>query len=104
MLSAVLKIEKHTNLKIAVEDEESEDSDTSGVLSPAPPLSPSISRTSGDTATSRCLATWMSLIHTLQVRPLSQRCTLDPDTGLFCTVKWNPVPGLGLPPLLDGKD
>ena len=67
------------------------------------PFSPSISTTGGDTATSRLLATWMSLIPTLQVRSLSQRWTLDLDTGLFFNVKWNPDHGLALPPLLDGK-
>ena len=29
---------------------------------------------------------------------------LDPGTGRFSTVKWNPVCGLVLPPLLEGKD
>ena len=71
---------------------------------PQPPLPPSISRTGGDTATSRFLATWMSLIHTLHVRPLSQRCATRPWHKSLCTVKWNPIQGLALPPLLDGKD
>ena len=35
---------------------------------------------------------------------LSKEGPLDPGTGLFCTVKWNPVLGLVLPPLLGGKD
>ena len=39
------------------------------------PFPPSVSRTGGDTATGRLLPTWMNLISTLQVRPLSQRWT-----------------------------
>ena len=69
---------------------------------PHAPLSSILSRTSGDTATSRLLATEMSLIPTLQVRPFRQRCPLvsgtDLDIGLFCTVNWNPVHGLAFPP------
>ena len=75
---------------------------------PMPPFSSRLSRTGGDTATSRLLATWTSLIPTLQVRLLSKDAPLvpgtDPDIGLFCTVNWNPVHGLALPPLLGGKD
>ena len=78
----IKKFEKHTNLKAAdvddEETEEAEDSSTSGVLTPMPSLSPSLSRTGGDTATSRLLATQMSLIPTLQVRPLRQRCPTSP--------------------------
>ena len=60
------------------EDEEAVDCDTSGVLMSSPHL-PSISRTGRDTTTSRLPATWMSIIPTLQVRPLSQRG----NTGLW---------------------
>ena len=35
---------------------------------------------------------------------LAKEGPLDPGTGLFCTVKWNPVHGLALPPLLGEKD
>ena len=35
---------------------------------------------------------------------LAKDAPLDSGTGLFCTVKWNPVLGLALPPLLNGKD
>ena len=59
------------------EDEEVEGSGTSRVPTPMPPFS-WLSRTGGDTATSRLLATWMSLIPTLQVRPLRQRCPTCP--------------------------
>ena len=45
---------------------------------PHRPLFPSVGRTGGDTATSRLLATWMSLIPTCQVRPLIQSCTTKP--------------------------
>ena len=65
--------------KTADEDvEEAEEHDTSGVLTPTDPFPPSISRTGGDTATSRLLATWMRFIPTHQVRPLSQRQTTRP--------------------------
>ena len=58
----------------------------------------------GDIATSRFLATWMSLIPTPNWGLLAKDGPLDPGTGLFCTVKWNLVHGLLLPPLLGGKD
>ena len=90
--------------KTADDEDEGEDYNTSGELTPLAPLPPSISRTSRNTATSRLLATWMGLIPTLHVRPLSQSTPLDPATGLFCTVKWNPGCSLALPSLLDGKD
>ena len=57
---------------------EAEDHDTSVALTPAHPFPPSIGRSGGDTAISRLLATGMSLIPTLQVRPLSQRWTTRP--------------------------
>ena len=60
------------------DDEEAEDCDTSRVLIPTDPFLPSISRTGGDTATSRLLTTWISLNPCLQVRPLSQRWTTRP--------------------------
>ena len=68
------------------------------------PLLPSISRPGRDTTTSRPLATWMGLSPTHQVGLLAKEAPLDPATGLYWTVKWNPVFGLALPPLLEGKD
>ena len=35
---------------------------------------------------------------------LAKDAPLDPGTGLFCTVKWNPICDLALPLLLEGKD
>ena len=63
-----------------------------------------ISRTGGDTATSRLVATWMSLIPTLQVRPLSQRCPIRPwhRSLLHCEMEPSPWPGFANP--LEGKD
>ena len=70
---------------------------------PHGPLSSCINRTGGDTATSRLLATWMSLIPTLQVRPLSPRCTTRPwhSSLLHCEMEPSPWPGLCTP--LRGK-
>ena len=70
-----------TSKSADVDDEEADEAEgpgTSGVLTPMAPLSPSLNRTGGDTATSRLLATWMSLIPTLQVRTLSQRYPTRP--------------------------
>ena len=67
------------NWKTANEDdEEAEDHDAWWVLTPTDPFPPSVCRTGGDIATSRLLTTWMSLIPTLQVRPLSLRWTTRP--------------------------
>ena len=82
-------------LKTADEDdEEDEDCNTSGVLTPMGSFPPSISRTGVDTATTRLLATWMSLIPCLQVRPLRQRCTTRPwhRSLLHCKVEPSPWP------------
>ena len=35
---------------------------------------------------------------------LAKEAPLDSGTGFFCTLKWSPVHGLILPPLLEGKD
>ena len=63
------------------------------------PFPPSIGRTGADTATSRLLATWMSLIPTLQVWPLSQRCTTRPwhRSLLHCEIEPSPCPGIATP-------
>ena len=71
------------------------------------PFPPSISRTGGDTATSNLLATWMSLIPSLQVRPLSQRRTIRPwhipwyRSFLHCKMEPSSWPCLATP--LRGK-
>ena len=67
------------------------------------PFPPSVGRTNGDTATSRLLATWMNLIPTLQVRPLTQRWTtqLWHRSLLHCKMEPSPWPGLATP--LRGK-
>ena len=97
----IKKFEKHTNLKkIADEDdEEAEDHDKSGAPSPMDPFPPSVGRTGGDTATSRLLATWMSLIPSLQVRPPSQRWTTRPQHRSLLHHEMEPSlwPGLATP-------
>ena len=75
---------------------------------PHAPLSSRLSRTGGDTATSRLLATQMSLIPTVQVRPLRQRCPPSPwhrpwhRSLLYCELE--PSPWSALATLLGGKD
>ena len=69
---------------------------------PQGPLSPSLSKTGGNTATNRLLATWMSLIPILQVRPPSQRCPLDlaqtcHRSLLYCEMEPSPWSGLATP-------
>ena len=59
------------------DDEEAEDCDIK-ITHPMVPHPPSISKTAKDTATRRLLATWTSLIPTLHMRHLSQRCTTRP--------------------------
>ena len=90
-----LKFEKHTNLKNCIwSDEEAEDC-----------FPPGISRTGGDTTTSRLgqasfpLSKWGCLAKDAPLDPGT-----DPSTSLFHAMKWNPVHGLALPPLLEGKD
>ena len=63
------------------------------------PFPPGVSRTDGNIATSRLLATWTSLIPTLQVRPLSQRWTTRPwhRSLLHCEMEPSPWPGLATP-------
>ena len=63
------------------------------------PLPPRISRTGRDAATNRHLATWMSLIPTLQVRPLSQRSTTRPwhRSLLHCEKEPRLWPGFATP-------
>ena len=86
------------------DDEEAEDHDTSGMPTPMYPF----------------LLVLVELVETLPPAdflplewasfPLStwgflaKDGLLDPDTGLFCTMKWNPVHGLVLLPLSEGKD
>ena len=84
-------------------DEEAEDCYTSGVPTPTAPFPPSIGRTGRDTATSRLLATWISVIPTLQVRPLSQRCTTRPWQRFLLHCEKEPS-SCGLGTLLEGKD
>ena len=82
---------------------EAEDCDTSGAPTPTDPFPPSISRTDGDTSTSRLLATWISFIPTLQVRPRSQRQTTRPThrSILHCEMEPSSWPGFTTP--LRGK-
>ena len=70
---------------------------------PTDPLPPSIGRTGGDTATSTFLATWTSLIPTLQVRPLSQRWTTRPWNRSLLHHEMEPGPWPGLATPLRGK-
>ena len=71
------------------------------------PFPPSIRTTGGDIATSRLLDTWVHLILTLQVRPLSQKCTTRPlhrpwqRSLLHCEMEPSAWPGLATP--LRGK-
>ena len=85
------------------DDEEAGVCNTSGVPNPMVPIPPSISRTSGDTATSRLLATWMSLIPTLQVWPLSQRCTTRTWHRSLLHYEMEPSPWPSLATPLRGK-
>ena len=61
------------------------------------PLPPSVSKTGGDIATSRLLATWTSL--TLQVRPLNQGRTTRPwhRSLLHCEMEPSLWSGLATP-------
>ena len=104
--SSLIKILKSIpTWKTADEDDEgAKDCDTSGALTLMAPFPPSISRTGGDIATSRLLTTWMSLIPLSKWGLSAKDASLDLGTGLFCTVKWNSVHGLALPPLLEGKN
>ena len=90
------------------EAKEVEDSGISGAPTTTDPLSPSLNRAGGDTATSRLLATWKASFPQSKWGILAKDVPLGPGTdsyiGLLCTVKWNPVHGLALPPLLGGKD
>ena len=63
------------------------------------PFPPSVGRMGGDIATSGLLATWMSLIPTLQVRPLSQGRTTRPwhRSLLHCEMEPSLWPGLATP-------
>ena len=70
---------------------------------PHGPLLCSISRTGRDTTTSRLLATWLSPVPPSKWSLLVKEAPLNPGTGLFCTVKWNPGCCLVLPALLEGK-
>ena len=67
-------------------------------------LLPRVSRAGRDTTTSRLSATLMSLSHTLQLRLFAKEETLNSGTGFFCILKWNPIIGLALPLLIEGKD
>ena len=70
---------------------------------PPPCLSSRHSRTGGDTTTSRLLATQTSLIPTLQVRSLRQRCPTSPwhrpwhRSLLYCELEPSPWSGLITP-------
>ena len=70
---------------------------------PHAPFSSWLCRTGGDTATSRLLATGTSLIPTLQVTPLRQRCPTSPwhrpsqRSLLHCEVEPSPWSGLASP-------
>ena len=68
------------------------------------PFPPSFSRTSGDIATSRLLATWTSLIPTLYARPLSQGGTTRPWHWSLLHHEMEPRLWPGLATLLGGKD
>ena len=108
--SPLIKIfEKYINQKTADEDNgEVQDCDTSGVLTSTDPFPPSISRTGGDTANSRLLSTWTSLIPCLWMRPLNQMWTTRPwhrplhRSLLHCTMEPSLWPGLATPSL-EGK-
>ena len=70
---------------------------------PMPPFLLRLSRTGGDSATSKLLATWMSLTPTLQVRPLRQRCPTSPwhrpwhRSLLYCELEPSLWSGLATP-------
>ena len=96
----IKKFEKHTNLNnCRWRWWEAEEHDTSGVPTPTEPFPPSISRTGGDTAISRLLATWINLNPTLQVRPLSKGWTTRPwHRSLLChEMEPSPWPDLATP-------
>ena len=85
------------------DDKEAEDCDTSRVPTPTDPFPHSIGRTGGDTTTNRLLATWMSLIPSLQVRSLSQRWTTRPWYRSLLHHKIEPSSWTGLANTLRGK-
>ena len=94
------KIEKHTNLK------NSRWRWWGGqgmwhIKSANPPQLPFllVSAELGDNATSRLLTTCMTLISTLQVRPLNQRCISRPWNRflLHCEIEASPWPGFATP-------
>ena len=58
-----------------------------------------VSRNGRDTSTRRFSAFLMSLSLILQVKG----APLDSGTGLFCILKWNPVFGLAVPPIIGGR-
>ena len=97
----IKKFKKHTKLKKTADkdDDEAGNHDTSGAPTPLDPFPPSVSITGGDTATSRLLATWNSLIPTLQVRPLNQRWTTRPwhRSLLYCEMEPSLWPCLATP-------
>ena len=64
---------------------------------------PRLSSTGRDTATSRLLATLMSLSPTSKWGLFAKEAALDSGISLFCTLKWNTVLGLAFPPLIGGK-
>ena len=66
---------------------------------PQTPYLLALGRTGGNTATSRFLPTWMSLIPCFQVRPLSQRLTTRPwyRSLQHCKMEPSPQPGLATP-------
>ena len=86
------------------DDEEAVDCDTSGVLTPMVPILP-VSVEPADTLPPADFLTpgWVS-VPLSKWGLLAKEAPLDPGTGLFWTVKWNPGCGLALLPLLEGKD
>ena len=83
------------------DDMETVDCNTSGMPTPMTAHLPRVSRTGRDTTTSRLSANLISLSPTLQAGLL---CQGPSSTSLFCILKWNPVLGPALPPLIWGKD
>ena len=90
------------------EAEEAEDSGTSGVPTPMASFSFSSAELVETLPPGDFLPLgWASFPHSkwgLLAKDIPLGPGTDPDIGLFFTVKWNPVCGLALPPLLGGKD
>ena len=71
---------------------------------PPCPLFLTLAELAGTLPQADLLSPWWVSILLSKWGLLAKEAPLDSGTGLFCTLKWDPVNGLVLPPLLEGKD